>query len=203
MKLNSSIPKQVMAVILLFITLTVHGQTEKGRITIGGSSELSFTNGKQNYTMAGEPSGDIRFREFNFSPYGGYFIMKDLLLSFQVMLKASKTTTVYSNGNTAESRTSAMSLGPNICYYLPVGTQLRPYVQAGVVYAWSGTGDDTNKFSGFTMGGILGGAYFINKQAAVELGLRYAHSALKNKANKDLRYKENLFAPIIGLSFYF
>ncbi|WP_300596694.1 outer membrane beta-barrel protein [Niabella sp.] len=203
MELNSNIFRYVLAGSLVLATLTANGQTEKGRITAGGSSELSFTGSKQQYTLDGEQRGSVRYNEFNFSPYGGYFVMKDLQLSFQVLFKTSKTTTAYSNGTTGEARTSSLSVGPGVCYYLPVGEQLRPYVQAGVIYALEGAGDDTNKFSGVTLGGVLGGAYFISKQASVELGLRYSHSALKNKANKDLRMKENLFAPILGLGFYF
>lgn len=189
--------------LLLCLGTNAYAQTEKGRIQLGGSSKLTFVTEKSTYRYQGEPAGTVRYNEFSFTPFAGYYIMDNLAVNLEAELTGGKTTTETSNGNTEETKTFRFHIGPNVNYYLPVGEQLRPYVVVAGGYSMTGAGDDEHKFSGVFLGGGVGASYFMNKSSSVDLQLNYSHYSLTNKAEKDYKSKTNQFFPALGFTLFF
>jgi len=203
MKPATFVNRTAFIALLLCLGSAVYAQTEKGRIQLGGSSKLTFVTEKSIYRYQGEQTGTVRYNEFSFTPFAGYYIMDNLAVNLEAELTSGKTTTETSSGNDDETKTFRFHIGPNINYYLPVGEQLRPYVVVAGGYSTTGAGSDENKFSGLFLGAGVGASYFVNKSSSVDLQLNYSHYSLRNKAEKDYKSTTNQFFPALGFTLFF
>ncbi|MEO5996567.1 MAG: outer membrane beta-barrel protein [Chitinophagaceae bacterium] len=143
--------------VLLFLSLGVNAQTEKGSWLVGGNVGLNTATNDTRVT---------------FSPSAGYFFMKNLAGGINVTLDYSKI---------SNSKTTAWGVGPFGRYYL--GTMnVRPFAHADVSFQSNKTenssGSDTYNSTQYFLG--AGVAAFINRNVSIEGLAGYKHTAIQD-----------------------
>lgn len=192
-----------MGALLLFSTITF-AQTEKGRFTVSGRSSIDFSYSNTKFTGDGIPDNSAAGDTYNFNitPAVGYFVFDDFAVSLQ-------TSYAINNGNT-ESQMSQFAIMPGGIYYIPTGSVVRPFLQAGGGYMnismktpLASGGKATNSFNGYTLGAGIGVAFFLRDNIAIELSGQY--TTVKTSFSGDSSIKMNMdgFAGSIGLSLFF
>ena len=190
--------------LLWFVWATTFAQTERGKFAVSGRSSIDFiysnTKFKGSSIQGSEATGETY--NFNIAPGLGYFVVNDFGISLQ-------TSYAISNGNT-DSQMSQFSVLPGVIYYVPTGSIVRPFVQAGGGYVnistkipLSSGGKATNWFNGYMLAGGVGVAFFVRENISIELAGQYA--SVKTSFSGDSSIKMNMdgFSGSIGFSLFF
>lgn len=191
-------------VVLLLAATTTFAQTEKGRFMVSGRSSIDFSYSNTKFEGSNIP-GDNATGEtysFNIAPALGYFVFNDFAVSLQ-------TSYAISDGNT-DSQMSQFAIMPGVIYYVPTGSIVRPFVQAGGGYMNISTktpltsgGKATSSFNGYTLAGGIGIAFFVKGNISIELSGQYA--SIKTGFSGDSSIKMNMdgFSGSIGFALFF
>jgi hypothetical protein len=172
----------------LFSVSALYSQTEKGKISIGGQTNLNFSTLSTKYTYQ---------TRFNMSPQVGYFIMNRMLIGFQVPVSFSKETIhdfgLYSG---SENIKTTMELTPFLSYYFSTG-KLKPYIstKAGFGSEKSKISTSTTESSIFSYGGGVGLACFLNERVSLNYYIGYLSMTTREDETRGLESD-------IGISVY-
>lgn len=156
-------------------------QTEKGKWTIYGGSNLAFASQKISYE--GEQLTKVESSSFNFG--GGYFISDNLAITASLN---------YNKQEQDDAETSTATLLGGAKYYLNLGTNTKLYAEAGI--GRMGLEIDNENESGFAYGLGAGLAIFLTDYISLDLGLSHIKADIE-----DIEIKNTGFA--IGLSIFF
>lgn len=189
---------------LLFLSAIAFAQTEKGRFTVSGRSSIDFSYSNTKFKGGSIPDSEATGETYNFNiaPAVGFFLFNDFAVTLQ-------TSYGISDGNT-NSQMSQFAVIPGVIYYVPTGSIVRPFVQAGGGYAnismktpLTSGGKATNSFNGYTLAGGVGVAFFVRENIAIELAGQYA--TVKTSFSGDSSIKMNMdgFSGSIGFSLFF
>ncbi len=102
-------------------------------------------------------------------------------------------------------QTPSISMGVGLFgkYYIGSGN-FKPFAQANLGFMSMSEGDDDDdKYSSLAFGGVLGAAYFLNENIALEFGLGYIMANMKNKADEKEVMKGGDFGFKMGFSINF
>ncbi|MEL7586207.1 MAG: outer membrane beta-barrel protein [Prolixibacteraceae bacterium] len=167
-------------IIIFAAIIIVNGQTEKGKVLFGGSSNLNF------FTMKTESGsgGSNKSSGFNMSPYAGYFIANGLAAGAEIPIFH------YWSDN---YKTTSLGVGPFLKYY--VGEKkVKPYLLGAIELRKSKNKMETDAFrSDYTYNNFIwkfgaGAGIFINENTALDLGLHYMHEDFKAKTKQETAY---------------
>lgn len=189
--------KNITLIIIILFTITLYGQTEKGRILIGAQSNFNFSSSK--YTTTSNSSNysttynSDTTNSFSFTPQIGYFASDNFVLGLDFKLSSSKLKGQDSNG--------FYTISPFAKYYL-LDSNLKPFFKASL-----GLGSFFNSYQTYSTGSYtatyekvttkintarIGGgvAYFVNNTIALEFNLDYFHDVYKSESNPDYNTKQ-------------
>lgn len=199
---------------VLFISSSLLAQTRKGDFVLSGKTSLnalfSTVTSKTDSIQTGQSKGN----EYNFTVGGALFIADDLSFgataTYSYNYSKNQSQDYYLNGVGEQNITKAITLLPQLQYYIPVKGKLRPFVVAGVGYMWLKERDSrvtvnnnqVYSFGGPSFAGGAGASYFVTDAVSFDLGLQYSYSNLKDKLNPDQVQQAKQFAAIMGVSVY-
>lgn len=159
------------------------GQTEKGRILIGGSSGLNFSSVNSKIKSPDLSIDAGKSSEFELSPQVGFFVADGFVLGFQIPVTISKQ-----SDDNSEYSNSMVAFAPMARYYLGK-TNIKPYLQGSIGFGSMTVKVFSEKSSvGITLYHLGGGlGIFLNKYVSLDLGLGYNSTESKNKENSDVK----------------
>ena len=189
--------KKIVFLIVTFCTISVNGQTEKGKLFIGAQSNFNFSSSK--YVTISSSSNHTNTytspttNSFTFTPQIGYLVSNNFVLGLDFKLSTSKIKGQDSNG--------FYTISPFAKYYVLEGN-LKPFVKASL-----GLGSYFNNFQSYyedpfthvyqkvttkintaRVGGGL--AYFVNEKISIEFNLDYFHDVYKSDNNQNTNNTE-------------
>lgn len=139
---------------------TAWAQTEQQSVLLGGNAEMSYMKQKKDFRFA-----------IDLNPNFGYFIVKNLMVGFQLSIGISSDNQT-KDGKNRFSVASAFS--PMVRYYF-MKEKLRPFIHAqfGYISITQIHDGDIQNIDGIGGGGGVGLNYFLTKNVALECLLRY------------------------------
>jgi len=156
-------------------------QTEKGKLIVSGSSSLSFLN--QKFSMDGKELS--KTENFNLNLSGGNFIANNIAL-------AATYSYVSQSQNDTDVSTSVILGG--LKYYIGLGGITKLYAEAGIGSMRLKITDESESAFAYGLGGGL--AIFLNKKLALDLGINYVNSKIKEVDIDNTGFS-------VGLSLFF
>lgn len=172
------IKKIALFAVAALLAVGANAQIEKGKIYVGGKTNLSFTSATVTPEYDGTAGDKTKTQSFEFSPAVGYFIMDGLAVGLDLSFSTEKEKVGDGDWSDPMKTTVIAAFGK---YYMGSGN-IKPFGMARLGYAAvSMADDDAFKSSGLAFGAAVGGAYFLNESVALELGLGYDYLSLKNK----------------------
>jgi hypothetical protein len=186
--------KKYSIVIVLLASFTLHAQTEKGMLMLGGSASASSGNN----TLALEGSDqNTKNRSASFAPNVGFFASDRFAMGVAFSFSVSRYELESINYH---NRTTGFGIGPSFRYYFPFEEKWAAFPAVSFMYqSYVGkstqidpvTGvrfEDSNKYNAATLD--LGGGltYFINKSIGLEGVLVYQ----VRSADKGTNYGNSL-----------
>jgi hypothetical protein len=153
--------KKILSCLLstLLVAAFVNAQTDKGDWMVGGSLSFNTTEGATSFT---------------FNPNVGHFFGRNFAAGAEMVISTAKL---------GELRSTSLGIGPFARYYFELKEPVfKPYVHGGFSVASVRTklfGDsETETATGFILG--LGGAYFINRNVAIDGLAGYNYTKVEN-----------------------
>ena len=173
----------------MFSYLT-YGQTDQGKVTLGLTSNLSFSS------LKAEESDDPT-NTFFVNPKIGYFLINDLSVGTIVMI---------SSRTTGDFEERGLSIGPFARYYF-LEEKIRPFLQAEYLFGSTDESGGNNEFKSRTETFILSGgaAFFINKYIAFDAQLSYFTGNVNQEVEFSIDNDFNFsgFGFEVGFSLFF
>ncbi len=170
-------------------------QTQKGKVFISGSSDLSLSSTTMTLEYDGEELGDADMSSFSFTPTVGYFVADGLALGLSLNIDNSKQDDITTN---------SLLIGPIARYYIG-SSNVKPFIQAGYYFGSQTEEDDVEeieaKASAWDVG--AGAAVFINDFASFDFSLGYGGGSFTNKEDEKNKLKVKGIAVSVGFSLYF
>lgn len=188
---------------LIISTMALSAQTEKGRFIISGQSSLGFLYSADDTSNPSSSQGTVsqNSHSFNLSPAIGYFVIDNLSIALQADYKLEDADFT--------TKMSQFTIMPSVSYYLPTDKPVRPFASIGAGYAditqyipQSSSSNQKHSFSGFTWGGALGVACFLNNHLSIDLSLQYSDLNTSYSGDSSMKIKQNGFAASIGFSLF-
>lgn len=191
--------KLLLLVLSVFLVSSISfAQVGQGSKYVNASTSLSFSSMK--YTEDyGEGSDEATYTELSISPSFGYFIMDGLAVGITALYESSK----YKSGDYESDPYVIYGLGVFGKYYYGQGA-IKPFGKAEIGILGESYGEeDQDKASGMGFALGAGVAYFLNEYVAVEAGLDYAVSNMKNKEFDEFEMKMSGIQFKVGFTIVF
>jgi hypothetical protein len=177
--------------VLLCFMVSLHGQTEKGNVMLGGETKLTFTSLNSKWKTDDDNGDDGKMTNLEFSPQIGFFVADGLALGVDIPIMYSSE----KNEDDDKFISTSLAFAPFIRYYFGT-SNIKPYIhgEAGIgnmkmkYVPASGSSDDAS--AGvflYELGGGLG--IFLNDKVSLDIGVGYASLSLKPKEDNDVNYK--------------
>ena len=179
MKFNRAILTVVITTMLLALVTTTHAQTDKGRLIVGGSANISesFQSTTHTFNLALQPTF-------------GAFVIDNLAIGGTYSFGVGSTRTVNATTEVRSTTTTINTLvGPLVKYYFGKKA-MKPFLSANAGYSVytqlksnSSPGSSTSiaNYDGGQFGGSAGIAYFFNQHIALESAMYITTSAYKTQ----------------------
>lgn len=177
--------------ILMLFVFSVHGQTTRGTILIGGESnfDLSLMNSK--WKSDGGSGSNSNTLSFGVSPKIGLFIIDNLAIGVKLPIGFQ----FQEDENNDKFSSASLGISPFLKYYFGT-SNIKPYLNGSVGFSNLVMKDDpatgpsdknTVGMFSFELGGGFG--IFLNDKVSVDIGLGYNYSSYKEKENNDNNYR--------------
>lgn len=197
--------KKLLVISALALFGLANAQIEKGTLLIEGKTGLGFNNVSTQLKKGNESIDGPKISTFNISPNVGYFVSNNLAIGLELnylsITTKSKSYMGYGLTDEKESK-NTLTLLPNLTYYFPTASNLKPYIGTGI-----GVGIVTEKdwegketASGFAWGVKGGAVYMLNNSIALNLGLNYGQLSIEKY---DMDNKIGTFGANAGISIFF
>ncbi|NOU18733.1 MAG: outer membrane beta-barrel protein [Bacteroidales bacterium] len=177
--------------ILMLFVFSVHGQTTRGTILIGGESnfDLSSMNSKwKSDDGSGSFSNTI---SLGISPKIGFFIIDNLAVGVKLPIGFQ----FQKDKNNDKYSSTSLGISPFLKYYFGT-SNIKPYLNGSVGFSnlvmkdnpVTGPSDkNTVGMFSFELGGGFG--IFLNDKVSVDIGVGYNYSSYKDKENNNNNYR--------------
>jgi outer membrane protein len=195
-KREKMIRKIVFIAFAIIIAFSASAQIEKGKILVGGRTNMSFTSVSLNEEFDGSNVGEMKTQSFEFSPEIGYFVMDGFAIGANISYRSVKGKIGDGDWSDPSRYTGVSAFGK---YYLDYG-QFKPFGMAKLGFMAHSEGtDDADKYRGLALGVGVGGAYFVTESIAFEAGLVYDYTKFKNKEESKYVVKQGQLAISVGV----
>lgn len=195
-----------MAALLMAGVSTVFGQTEKGKIMLNGSSDLTFLSmdKKKKYVEEDDritDSSDIK--NFGFNASASYFVVDNLALGFGLLYDSEKE-----EDKEADLKDKTFMVGPMARYYFG-SSNIKPFVNGSLMFGSMKQEElydnesyvEKYKSFGWELG--AGAAFFLKDNISIDLGLSYAFKEHENKDDSKQKTEIDGLAVKVGFSLFF
>ncbi len=115
--------------LLLGIVFSGTGQTQKGKLLVGGGSMLNFTSAKSKWKDDTRSEDDSKIFKIEFSPQVGYFFVDNWAVGMEIPLDYS----LEKNESYGKTKSTSLTIAPFIIHYFG-NSNVKPYLQAG--FGW-------------------------------------------------------------------
>ena len=198
--------KKLFVISALALFGLANAQIEKGTWLIEGKTGLGFNNVSTQLKKGNESIDGPKVSTFSISPNVGYFVADNLAIGLELnylsITTKSKSYIGYRLTERSEEESkNTLTLLPNLTYYFPTSTNLKPYIGAGIGFGsitekdWEGK----ETASGFAWGAKGGAVYMLNNSIAFNLGLSYGQLSLERN---NITNKANTFGANAGISIF-
>ncbi|BDD05579.1 outer membrane beta-barrel protein [Aureibacter tunicatorum] len=204
-------------IICVFIGLADNSKAqaiEKGKIMIGGSSNIRFKSEKSTEVFIVDGNkvsyDDDDDKNFNINIGAGYTVIDNLIIGLDISYLYSNLNGMFfiNSGDDIQrikmnNKLTGLDFNMFSKYYF-TEQKFKPYAQIGAGYSLSRqySGDFEQKYNGINLVGGAGAAYFITPSISVELGLNYQYTMLKNQDDADHKKKIKEIDAVVGLCFF-
>lgn len=198
---------------LFFVsTLAAFSQTEQGKVVISGNTNVQFLFSHADPDLDDVVDNWKKTENVSLQAGVGYFIIDNLAIklsgTYEYVYSKKK---IFLDPVYAESIQTSLTILPSVTYFFPVTGKLRPSLDGGIGYVdieeknngASGNEYQKHHYGGLSLNGGAGISYFFNRSFSADLGLRYTHHKLNDKAGKNLSQVQNNFGVHGGLAVYF
>lgn len=201
--------KKLITAVAIMIAGLSAAQTAKGNWMVSGKAGMNFNTANTKITAQGVSMDGPKVNTFKLEPSAAYFVANNLAAGIDLSFNSTKTT--FSNqqlGINYDDTSSSFIFLPNLTYFFPAGTNIRPYIGAGVGLGSVTTSDiitNENTSAGGLAWGAKGGfVYFLNPSIGIDLGLQY-NSLTVNRDTQNLTIKTTSggFGANLGFSLFF
>lgn len=171
--------------ILLFVLLnacihfTLIAQSDKSKFYIGGNYNLDFSSNKRTFKSSVNSYEMEKNTSVEFSPFIGYFILKNLSLGIKLDYNLSNQLVPNGLGDYNRNSSNSILIIPSIRYYF-INANIKPFIQVGSGIGWEKLVQSYYQTSNLKHNNFLtewelwGGISFsIKSNISLELGLGY------------------------------
>lgn len=174
----------ITMIIALFLMLPffANAQVEQGTWFLRGSSDLSFSAGKEKYDYAGDKQDGDKYMFFDLRPAVGYAVINRLPVG--IFLDVSMESYKDPDNSDNKTRYTQLAVGPFVRYYFVDLNNFMPFAEGSVGFgstAYKVNDEDPSKlgYFGFRLG--AGFSYFFNDHVGLDLHLGYQQETLTDK----------------------
>lgn len=174
-----------------FVIISINGQTEKGKVLLGGQTNLTFLATSSSW-KTDDGSGDYdKTRYLEITPQIGYFLSDNLLAGILVPLTYKKE---------FENYYSIKSFSTNFVPLLQLyfgKSKVKPYIFGALGLGFGKIINDDSDFPSpikykvksfiWDVGG--GAAFFMNDKVSIDLGLGYAYNSDNIRSKSPLVFQ--------------
>src|SRR5664280_2437969 len=122
-------------VLYVFLTHPIYSQTDKGRLIISGNYNLDFSSSKRTFKSSVNSYEMEKDRSFEFSPFLGYTIIKNLSPGIKLDYEYSKSLIPNGLGDYNVNSSNSILIIPSVRYYV-LDSKIKPYLQIGYGFGW-------------------------------------------------------------------
>ena len=161
------------------IPFTLNSQSDNSKFYIGGNYNLDFSSNKRTFKSSVNSYEMEKNTSIEFSPFIGYFVLKNLSTGIKLDYNFSKQLTPDGMGSYNRNSSNSILIIPSIRYYF-FNSNFKPFVQAGYGIGWEKLVESYFQTSNLKHNNFLtqwelwGGISFsIKSNLSFELGLGY------------------------------
>ena len=179
MKFNRAILTVVITTVLSALVIAAHAQTEKGKLIVGGSVNISESVQSTTHTF-----------NLALQPTFGAFVINNLAIGGTYSFSVGSTRTLNATTDVHSTTTTINTLvGPLVKYYFG-NKPMKPFISANAGYSVytqlrsnssPGSSAAITNYDGGQFGGSAGIAYFFNQHIALESAMYITTSAYKTQ----------------------
>jgi hypothetical protein len=178
--------------LILGLTISTFGQTDGGKIFLGGTTNLTADLSTSKWKSDDNSGTNSKTTSIDFEPHVGIFVVKNLAIGLSLDVYYS----LYKNSSSEDKSSQTLLEGtPFLRFYIGNG-KVKPFVQGkvggGLEYykdmPVDGT-STTSKYTVFNFGFMGGVALFLNDHVSLDLGLGFNSNSSKAKENNDNNYR--------------
>jgi hypothetical protein len=178
--------------LILGLTISTFGQTDGGKILLGGTTNLTADLSTAKWKDDNGSGTDSKTTSIDFEPHIGIFVVKNLAigLSLDVYYSLEKN-----SSNDDKSSTTLLEGSPFVRFYIGNG-KVKPFVQGKVGIGLENFKDmpvvgtsTTDKYTVFNFGFMGGVALFLNDHVSLDLGLGFTSNSFKARDNNDNNFR--------------
>lgn len=198
--------KKLFVVGALTLFGAINAQISKGTWVIDGKTGLGFNNVSTKLKRGDDSLNGPKISTFSLSPNVGYFVSNNLAIGLELnylsITTKSNSYIGYSLIQREEKESkNTLTLLPNLTYYFPTASNLKPYIGAGI-----GIGSVTEKdwegkhtATGFAWGAKGGAVYMLNNTFALNVGVSYGQLSIEKY---EIANKIGTFGANAGISVF-
>jgi len=129
------------SIILLVLVLNacipfiLNSQSDNNKFYIGGNYNLDFSNNKRTFKSSVNSYEMEKNTSIKFSPFIGYFVLKNLSPGIKLDYNFSKQLTPDGLGSYNRNSSNSILIIPSIRYYF-FNSNVKPFIQAGYGIGW-------------------------------------------------------------------
>ncbi|HQH23067.1 MAG TPA: outer membrane beta-barrel protein [Bacteroidales bacterium] len=177
--MNKTITHMLVLILNTLISFPIYSQTDKGRVIISGNYNLDFSSTTKTFKSSVNSYEMEKDKSFEFSPFLGYTVIKNLSPGIQFDYEYSKSQSPNGLGDNDINSSSSILIIPSIRYYL-LNSIFKPYLQVGYGFGWQKLVESyfqtsnlkhNNTLSKWEISGGL--SYFINNNISLDLLFGY------------------------------
>lgn len=182
----------MIVAVMAMVATAANAQTEKGKIVVSGSTDLSFSSMTMSMEYDGESMGDdVSVSEIGFETSVSYFVIDNLALGLNFDVESTKMD---------DNKSNSYMVGPTARYYFG-SSNIKPYAQADYLFGSQTDDESTAKMSGWDIGAGVG--FFLNDVVSIDLGLAYGSLTAENEDDDKMKIKGSGLAFNAGFSIFF
>lgn len=117
------------------IPFTLNSQSNSNKLLIGGNYNLEFSSNKRTFNSSVNNYEMEKNTSIEFSPFIGYFVLKNLSPGIKLDYKFSKQLTPNGLGSYNRNSSNSVLIIPSIRYYF-FNSNFKPFIQAGYGIGW-------------------------------------------------------------------
>lgn len=185
--------KNVLTVLVVLIsTFATNAQTEKGKLLLGGDSQLDLSFSSYRLKSNNGKSDPIKSVSYGFAPQVGVFILDGFVVGGELPFSYSS----YKSSNGDKDIYKSVRVAPFTRYYFG-SNKIKPYLHGNIGFGsrigtYENEGDEiyrtTYGLFGYKVEGGI--AVFLNDKVAIDIGLGYNSESLKSKEDNPNNSRE-------------